>query len=116
MAAAGGPVKPKWDVNPPPWLLEYLAKYMDRYNNFTLLSLMDLSNTFSLSKQGYFFGVNMAIRKEILFKVGGFNPDSFGDIWLGDGESGLNRKLWKRSELIGYIPDALVYHHIPNRE
>jgi len=45
--------------------------------------------------------------------VGGFNPESFGDIWLGNGETGLQYKLQERRLGIGFIPNALVYHHIP---
>ena len=55
----------------------------------------------------------MAISKSVLFDLGGFNPDSFGERWFGDGESGLNRKLWKNNMLVGYVPAAHVYHHIP---
>ena len=65
------------------------------------------------SRDGIFFGVNMAIRRDALFEAGGFNPEIFGDRWLGDGETGLNRKLWARGQMIGYVPDALVYHYVP---
>lgn len=109
MAAAGGPVSPLWDAPPPQWLLRLLGSS----GTSPLLSLLDNGSEFQLSTSGGFFGVNMAIRRPILFELGGFNPDSFGDRWLGDGESGLNRKLWKSNMLVGYVPSALVYHHIP---
>jgi GT2 family glycosyltransferase len=79
---------------------------------FPAFSLLDLSPEFRLSERGIFFGVNMAIRRNALFETGGFNPEIFGDQWLGDGETGLQRKLWARGALIGYVPDALVYHHV----
>jgi glucosyl-dolichyl phosphate glucuronosyltransferase len=44
--------------------------------------------------------------------MGGFNPEIFGERWLGDGETGLNRKLWASGALIGYVPEAVVYHHV----
>jgi glycosyltransferase involved in cell wall biosynthesis len=109
MAAAGGPVRPRWEVPPPQWLLEFIGDA----KIFGYLSLMELYQEFRLDPKGIFFGVNMAIRRQVLFEVGGFNPDSFGDVWLGDGEAGLNRKLWERGTLIGYVPHSVVYHHIP---
>jgi len=110
MVASGGPVRPKWEAPPPTWLLEFLeqVKYF-RY----ILSLMEPHREFCLSNKGYFFGVNMAILRHVLFEVGGFNPEAFGDIWLGDGETGLVNKLREREMLIGYVPEAIVYHHIP---
>src|SRR5258707_14266832 len=80
---------------------------------FPPLSLLDLAPDFRLTPDGIFFGVNMAIRRDVLFESGGFNPESFGDHWLGDGETGLNRKLHACGRLIGYVPEALVYHHVP---
>ncbi len=109
MVAAGGPVRPIWEAPPPQWLLDYMGDS----KIFNTLSLMEPYGEFRLDSQGFFFGVNMAIRRDVLFKVGGFNPESFGDIWLGDGESGLNRKLWKDNLLVGYVPTAMVHHHIP---
>lgn len=109
MAAAGGPVRPLWEAAPPQWLLQYMGDAPI----FAILSLMEPYREFYLDSKGFFFGVNMAIRRNILFKVGGFNPDAFGDKWLGDGETGLNRKLWEQRMLIGYVPEAIVYHHIP---
>jgi glucosyl-dolichyl phosphate glucuronosyltransferase len=110
MAAAGGPVLPAWDAPPPGWLSAYMQADPTM---FPVLSLLDLSRDFQLSAQGIFFGVNMAIRRAALFEAGGFNPEIFGDRWLGDGETGLNRKLWARGHLVGYVPDAVVYHHVP---
>ena len=110
MAAAGGPVLPAWDAPPPPWLSTFMQADPTM---FPVLSLLDLSKVFQLRPDGLFFGVNMAIRRQVLFDLGGFNPDSFGDRWLGDGETGLNRKLWAQNQLVGYVPDAVVYHHVP---
>jgi glucosyl-dolichyl phosphate glucuronosyltransferase len=111
MAAAGGPVRPVWEVPPPKWLIDYIG---DR-KIIGVFSLMEPYREFRLEAKGFFFGVNMAIRRSVLFQVGGFNPEAFGDIWLGDGETGLNRKLWNRGMLVGYVPEAVVYHHIPEK-
>ena len=110
MVAAGGPARPIWEVPPPDWLPAYMRTHPQM---FPILSLLEPYREFRLSPDGYFFGVNMAIRREVLLKVGGFNPDSFGSAWLGDGETGLNRKLWQRGLLVGYVPEAIVYHHVP---
>jgi glycosyltransferase involved in cell wall biosynthesis len=109
MVAAGGPVRASWDAPPPNWLVEFMGEG----KTFGILSLREPYDHFRLNSDGEFFGVNMAIRADVLFELGGFNPEAFGDIWLGDGETGLNYKLWKHKLLIGYVPEALVYHHIP---
>jgi glycosyltransferase involved in cell wall biosynthesis len=109
MAAAGGRVLPLWDAPPPAWLCR--AMQTDP-RMFPALSLLDLSPEFLLSPDGIFFGVNMAVRRVALFDAGGFNPEIFGDRWLGDGETGLNRKLWAHGLFVGYVRDALVYHHV----
>jgi GT2 family glycosyltransferase len=109
MAAAGGPVRPRWEVPPPEWLVDFIGAT----RTFGMYSLMEPCDEFRLSGEEVFFGVNMAIRATILRDVGGFNPEAFGPMWLGDGETGLNHKLWDRGMLVGYVPDALVYHHIP---
>jgi len=109
MVAAGGPVRPVWEVPPPEWLLHYIGDA----KTFGPLSLMEPHDEFRLDTKESFFGVNMAIRRDMLFAVGGFNPELIGSFTVGDGESGLNRKLQERGCLIGYVPGALVYHHIP---
>jgi glycosyltransferase involved in cell wall biosynthesis len=110
MAAAGGPVLPVWESPPPGWLTALIAADA---RMFPALSLLDLGQRFQLGPRGFFFGVNMAIRRQTLFESGGFNPEIFGARWLGDGETGLNRKLWARDLLVGYVPEAIVYHSVP---
>jgi glycosyltransferase involved in cell wall biosynthesis len=110
MAAAGGPVRPVWETQPPRWLLDFMRLYPGM---FPILSLMEPFQEFRLAADGLFFGVNMAVRRDALIDSGGFNPDSFGRYWLGDGETGLNRSLWRRGALIGYVPEAVVFHHVP---
>jgi glycosyltransferase involved in cell wall biosynthesis len=109
MVAAGGPVRPSWEAPPPKWLLELIGDS----KTFGMFSLMETYGDFRLDPQIIFFGVNMAIRRNVLIEQGGFNPDAFGDFWLGDGETGLNYKLRDQKMPIGYVPEALVYHHIP---
>ncbi|MCI0615526.1 glycosyltransferase [bacterium] len=109
MSAAGGVAKPRWEKSPEPWLTELVqnGKF------FPALALLDPYPNFQLSPDGYFFGVNVAIKRELLFRLGGFNPESFGNRFLGDGDTGLLRKLWLNGLHIGFIPTAKVHHHIP---
>lgn len=109
MAAASGAIRLAWEVPPPRWLLDFIGGAKE----FGLLGLRESYPDLRLDPDGVLYGGNMAIRRDVLFAVGGFNPDSFGDVWLGDGEVGLNCKLWQRGLLIGYEPAALMYHHIP---
>jgi hypothetical protein len=115
MAAAGGPVRPVWEVPPPLWLVDLMSDTETwGAKMFGPLSLiMDCRDAFCLGPDAFFWGVNMAIRRDVLFEVGGFNPEAFGETWLGDGESGLRRKLDARAMLVGYVPEAVVFHHIP---
>jgi glucosyl-dolichyl phosphate glucuronosyltransferase len=109
MAAAGGPVRPIWEQSPPQWLINYIGDS----KCFIILSLMEPYNKFQVSEKGYFFSCNMAIWKSVLKARGGFDPEATANAWIGDGESGLNRRMWARRDKIGYVPDAVVYHHIP---
>jgi glucosyl-dolichyl phosphate glucuronosyltransferase len=109
IVAAGGPVSPNWLAPPPGWLLHFA----EAADTFPILSLMEPHDHFVISSEGFFFGVNMAIRRDALFDLGGFNPESFGSIWLGDGETGLNLEIWERNLQIAYVPEARVFHSIP---
>ncbi len=84
MAAAGGPIRLVWEAPPPAWLLEF----MGHARTFIILGLLDASDEFCLSPKGGFFSGNMAIRRDVFFQLGGFNPDQD-------------------------VPEAIIYHHIP---
>ena len=93
----------------PPWVAQFDIAY---------LSLLDFGDqTRELRFPECVWGCNMAVRREVLYSVGGFNPDGFGDrrlIWLrGDGECGLQEKISNRELRIIYEPRAWVYHRIP---
>ncbi len=110
VGCVGGKVLPKWeDVNPPDWW----SRIDDSY-----LSLLDLGDRqLTLSWPRTIHGCNMAIRRPVLYQVGGFNPDAIGDprlIWLrGDGETGLLKKIYSAGYKVVYEPGAWLYHRIP---
>jgi glucosyl-dolichyl phosphate glucuronosyltransferase len=108
MVAAGGCVKLAWEQPPPRWLLDYIGPR----KVFPVLALMAPSEHFTLSQNGYFFSCNMAITR-FVFEWTGFHPEIYGTQTIGNGESGLNQEIARRGGLIGYIPAAIAYHHIP---
>jgi putative methyltransferase (TIGR04325 family) len=119
MAAAGGPIRAAWEVPPPEWLAEFIDRkypYTGGEIQFGPLTLFERADEFVVDPRGYFFSANMAVRRDVFFEVGGFNPDALGRDVLGDGEIGLASKLWARGLLVGYVPDAELEHHItPDR-
>ena len=108
MVAAGGCVRPLWEEAPPAWLLEY----MGNAKVFSPLALMEPTDHFTLNDSGFFFSCNMGVRRSV-FDWTGFRPEMYGTQTIGNGETGLNRDILRRGGLIGYVPEAVVYHHIP---
>jgi glycosyltransferase involved in cell wall biosynthesis len=104
VGCAGGKILPKWEALPPAWILRYPGA----------LALLDRGDEVKeLRWPEDIYGVNFSIRREVLFDLGGFNPESFGDIWLGDGETGLLRKVYTAGWKVIYNPKAVVWHVIP---
>jgi GT2 family glycosyltransferase len=109
VACVGGPVTAVLAGEPPPWLGQFDPWY---------LSALDLGNERrELCWPEGVNGCNLAVRRQALLAVGGFNPDAFADPamdWLrGDGEGGLQRKLRDAGLRVVYEPAARVDHLIP---
>jgi glucosyl-dolichyl phosphate glucuronosyltransferase len=109
VAVVGGIVEPLWAAAPPPWIAQMPPGY---------LSLLDLGpHGRDLSWPEGVYGCNLAVRRRVLFEVGGFNPDGFADPsmqwYRGDGETGLLRKIYAAGYRVRYAPAARVYHRIP---
>ncbi len=106
--AVGGRVLPIWEAKPEDWVSQMPSDY---------LSLLDYGDQVRpIMKREGINGCNYSVRREVLFQVGGFHPDSFADPkfrWLrGDGEAGLTKKIRASGGKVMYVPDALVWHKI----
>jgi glucosyl-dolichyl phosphate glucuronosyltransferase len=110
VGAAGRVYLPK-DFLPPSWM-----KLDGPYGLGPVLALFDLGGKAEpLSVPP--IGANMAFRKEVFEKYGGFRSDlgprPGSEIRFEDTEFG--GRLLKRGEKLLYVPTAIVYHAIPER-
>lgn len=109
VAVVGGKVEPRWEAPVPDWWRHFPDSY---------LSLLDLGGERKyLDDPGLIYGCNMAVRRAVLFQLGGFPPDSLADPQLkwqrGDGETGLCRKALADGFELVYEPRAVLEHRIP---
>lgn len=106
--ATGGRTLPRYE-SAPPWWVEHFKEYIS-------LSPFD-SVRLEFTSGAPIFAVNMSVRMDKLFAVGGYNPCIMGPEWQGDGESGLQYKLFRKfpGSVIVYVPEAVVYHVVPNQ-
>lgn len=100
VAAVAGKIIIRWDEIPPDWVIPYEPH----------LGKLDYGDVIRIEKGLWINGGNFSIKKRVLFEVGGFNPDQIGDWLIGDGETGLCRKLHNAGYFIGWAPDALMEH------
>lgn len=106
VASATGKVLPKWEIEPPKWILKYC------YNG--LLSLNDRSEQLIIAPFDIgVFSCHQAILREVFFKSGGFNPENTAGEWIGDGETGLNIKIKELGYNFAFIGGSVIYHMIP---
>ncbi|OFX83599.1 MAG: hypothetical protein A2W99_15325 [Bacteroidetes bacterium GWF2_33_16] len=107
--AAGGRIYPTFETSEPKWMSKFLLP---------LVSAIDLGNTakkFPANK--YPIGANMIFKADVFKKIGYFNTDlgRKGDQLLGGEEKDIFMKLREISNNVFYIPNAVVYHFIPDK-
>jgi glycosyltransferase involved in cell wall biosynthesis len=101
-----GKVLPLWEVSPPDWILEHCQ------NGYLSLQLRNERLIISPSDVGV-YSCHEAIRKDVFFSAGGFNPENTAGSWIGDGETGLSIKLEKAGAIFGFVGNSVIHHMIP---
>lgn len=103
ISCAGGKLTIRWFNGPP-------AAWVERFNG--VLGEIDYGDKLrELSRPHTVYAGNFSIRKDVLLKVGGYNPcNAPGDRLVGDGESGLCQKVYDSGGRIFWVPDAMAWH------
>jgi glucosyl-dolichyl phosphate glucuronosyltransferase len=108
-AGAGGRILPDRPFSPPRWL-----PVGDRYA-LAPLALFDLGPQAGKLTEPP-FGTNMAFRKEMFEKYGGFRTDlgPRPGSMIRDEDTEFGQRLSAGGELLRYEPCAVVYHSVPD--
>lgn len=109
VACIGGPIRPRFDTPPPPWVSDHILPAL------TLLDrgpdVIDLDP----HQEEAVYGANISFRAGPLRRVGGFDPGwghSGGRVFFGE-EDEAQRALARLGYTTRYVPDAGVLHVIP---
>jgi glucosyl-dolichyl phosphate glucuronosyltransferase len=106
-AGAGGRIYPARDVSPPHWLA-----LKGPYSMAGLLALLDRGeDACQLIEAPY--GANMAFRKSMFEKYGGFRTDLGPPPKLRGEDTEFCQRLMKAGERLRYEPSAIAYHAVP---
>ncbi len=106
--AAGGPIIPHYEVDPPSWLSHYTKILLTGY-------LYRGYKTAPFKHGSYPGGGNACYRKEVFEQIGMFNPElgRKGKNLIGAEEKDLFARFMRLRKKIWYIPQAGIYHYIP---
>ncbi len=106
VASVTGKILPRWDTEPPVWVLEHCRNH--------LLSLNDLGEATIISDEDPgVFSCHQAVLRDVFMAAGGFNPDTNADLFTGDNETGLNIKIRKLGYRFAYVGESVTHHMIP---
>lgn len=107
--AAGGAVKACYESARPRW--------MSHFTEQMIANPLDLDIAVTIfPKSRVPAGGNMAFRREVFDRVGLFNPKlgRNGQSLVGGEENDLFARLRREGELLYFVPNAAIYHHIPD--
>ena len=111
----GGKILPKWEKQPPDWILDMWEKKRPEGKTLGYLSILDLGDITKMISANIVFGCNFSIRKYVLLNAGGFHPDSMPQNLIryrGDGESHVSNYIEKNILKSVYNPNASVFHYV----
>ena len=105
--AAGGPIIPHYETEPPKWFSYFTRELITCY--------LYQGNKIGKFKRKFPRGGNAAYRKEVFDKTGVFNVElgRKGNNLVGAEEKDIFDKMTSLGMEILYIPNAILYHIIP---
>jgi GT2 family glycosyltransferase len=110
LGAAGGRIKVRWpDANNtrPVWMPDSLLGYYGHCDYGPAPRKLEFPD--------YPYGSNMVIRRDLLQKIGGFDPNlgPTGGNLMAAGEQDMFRRLYQLAPTVLYDPAAVVHHWAP---
>jgi glycosyltransferase involved in cell wall biosynthesis len=114
IAYVGGPVRPIWEIPPPDWL------DLDRGELWGTIAILNYGDRRFVFEEGRKvpLGANMAMRRAIFERTGGFRPDlgrSSGRLVLGQEVPELLMRVRAAGFRGAYQPAMALSHHVPAR-
>lgn len=105
--AVGGQVDPIWESEPPSWVTAEIALYF---------SVVDWGERQYLPESKWIVGANMAFRKELLERFGGFNDrlGRKGKKLISGEETLLIRQVRDAGYEVLYVPEMHAQHLVPS--
>ena len=107
----GGPVFPIWGAAPPPWLDR------SRGDLWGTLAILDYGTTTFVfeERQRVPLGANMAVRRRLIERIGGFHPElgRRGRSLLGQEQAEFLARAHAATARGLYVPSMRVAHHVP---
>jgi glycosyltransferase involved in cell wall biosynthesis len=107
IGSATGKIIGRFDVTPPRWVTKYLT------NAYLSLTAKDKPEDLIVSRNDLVFSCHEAVRRDVFFQCGGFNPENTAGVWIGDGETGLGIKMKQAGYKFAYSSKSVIYHLIP---
>lgn len=110
-AAAGGPIVPIYETQEPEW--------MSHYTRMLLTGALDFGpKEREFPRNAFPGGGNVAYRKSVFDRIGLFNVElgRKGDSLIGAEEKDLFDKMNSLGMKFYYLPNAILYHIIPERK
>ena len=115
VALVGGKNLPKFESDPPDWILKMWNKDKNGNRIIGYLSILDLGDSKKAITPYHVFGCNFSIRKSTLLAAHGFHPDAMPQELIqyrGDGETHVSRSIEKEALKTFYNPRASIYHAV----
>jgi GT2 family glycosyltransferase len=105
----GGRVDPVWGSAKPRWLSDHVARAL------TIVDWCPHPKVLSDLSDEWLVGANMAIRRDVLQRIGGFRPelDRVGSRMLSSGDIFLLKQVIRAGSVCFYYPPMAVHHAVP---
>ena len=107
IGSATGKIIGKFEAPPPSWVTKHLT------NSYLSLTEKDKPEDLIISRNDFVYSCHEAIRRNVFFQCGGFNPENTAGVWIGDGETGLGIKMKQAGYKFAYTSKSVIYHLIP---
>lgn len=108
IGSATGRIIGKFEVPPPAWVRKHLI------NCYLSLTEVGKPEELIVSCNDLVYSCHQAVRKDVFFACGGFNPENTAGVWVGDGETGLGIKIRNAGFKFAYTSKSVIYHMIPS--